>query len=251
MILTVADHKGGVGKTTTACALAQAVPVLHKRGRALLVDTDTQGSASRSVYGITDTDAGLYSVIKGTAKARDVIQETPAGDILPYSENLYALDVELAGNKKRDNILKKALQPVADDYTHIIIDTAPGITTNTIQALTAADAVLIPLVINPEALEGLRLILKTVRDVQDSVNPALKIAGVVFTQYNPRANITRQYEELITTICKDNGVKVLKSRIRRGVAVQEAHALKQSLFEYAPKTKPTLDYLSLAKELKL
>lgn len=251
MIITVADHKGGVGKTTTAAAIAQGIDARKKKGKALLIDADAQGSATKSVYGATAENGGLYQAIKGAASAADLIEKTEAGEILPYSRKLADLDTDLASDKKRHFYLKEVIKPISNDYEHIIIDTAPGLSICLTQALTASDGVIIPLGANPEAVESLKLIYKTISEIKTRYNPNLIILGVVITQYQGRANLTKQYEELIAKMCKALDIRLLKTRIRQGIAIQEAHALKENLFTYAPKAKATEDYKALIKELKL
>lgn len=252
MILTIAAHKGGVGKTTTAAAIAQGIDARKKKGKALLVDADAQGSATKSVYGATGNGGGLYEALINGASAADLIEETEAGAIIPYSREIAALDIQLAKiNESKNYYLKNALEPIKDNFEHIIIDTAPGLTLCLTQALTASDAVIIPLGADPEAVEGLRLIYETIQFVKEKYNPELKILGVVITQYQARAILTRQYEELLSKLCRSLNIPLLKTRIRRGIAIQEAHALKQNLFTYAPKAKATEDYKTLLKELKL
>lgn len=251
MIITIADHKGGVGKTTTAAAIAQGIDARKKKGKALLIDADAQGSATKSVYGATGDKGGLYDAIMKSASAEDLIQKTEAGEILPYSRSLALLDKELGADKKRDYYIKEAIEPIKGNYEHIIIDTAPGLSTCLIQALTASEGVIIPLGANSEGVESLQLIHETIEEVKAYTNPSLKVLGVLITQYQARANLTRQYEEFIADLCKDLKYKLLKTRIRQGIAIQEAHALKENLFTYAPKAKATEDYKALIKELKL
>ena len=120
-----------------------------------------------------------------------------------------------------------------------------------IQALTASEGVIIPLGANSEGVESLQLIHETIEEVKAYTNPSLKVLGVLITQHQARANLTRQYEEFLADLCKDLKYKLLKTRIRQGIAIQEAHALKENLFTYAPKAKATEDYKALIKELKL
>lgn len=249
MIITIAAQKGGVSKTTTAAAIAQAFSFTGKK--ALLIDLDAQGSASL-IYGVdADGSGGSYALVMGKAKAEDLIQETKAGAIIPASPLLDRLDVELSNKPGRDSFLKAALAPIKKKYDCIIIDTAPGLGTALIQALTAADSVIIPLLCDPQALQGLNQVHETINQVQTYCNPELKIKGVVLTQYQARATLTRQYEELIANVCEGLGVKLASTRIRRAIAIQEAQALRESLYKYAPGSNPAADYMALCEELKL
>ena len=248
MILTVAAQKGGVGKTTTAAAIAQALT--WKKKKTLLIDADAQGSASL-IYGADDSGGGTYELITGKATAAELIQETPAGAIIPASPLLDRLGIELNNTPGRDSLLKAAISPIAAEYDYIVIDTAPGLGTCLIQALTAADAVIIPLLCDPQALSGLHNVHDTIEQVKTYCNPGLNVAAVVLTQYNARATLTKQYEGLITEQCKEMGLYLAKTRIRRGIAIQEAQAMRENLYNYAPGSNPAADYLELIKELKL
>lgn len=251
MIIAIADHKGGVGKTTTAAALAQGLAVMHPRKKTLLIDADAQGTATRTLYGASGDRGGLYDVLFNGASAADLVETTEAGDILPYSRELASLDTKTAKNPNRYTMLRDALADLRTVYDFIIIDTPPGLGVGILQALTAADAVLIPISADPELISSIMQIHASIETIQNGYNPALQILGAVFTMYDGRAVITRQHEEYITQLCKRLKIPVCKTHIRNGVKVKEAHALKKSLFVYAPKAKPTEDYRELIKELKL
>ena len=249
MIITIAAQKGGVSKTTTASAIAQALTYTGKKS--LIVDTDAQGGASL-IYGASvENEGGVYALIKGTKEAKDLIQHTDAGDIIPASPLLDRLNIELSNKPGRDNFLKNGLFSVAKNYENIIIDTAPGLGTCLIQALTACDLVIIPLLCDTQALQGLYQIKQTIDEVKAYCNPSLKVGAVILTQYQPRANLTRQYEDLIQKQCKELGLYCAKTRIRKGIAIQEAQAMRENLFNYNNKSNPAVDYMELCKELKL
>ena len=249
MIVTVAAQKGGVSKTTTAAALAQAFTFKGKS--ALLVDLDAQRGASL-IYGADEAGTGgSYSLIMGTAPAEDLIQETQAGRIIPASGLLDRLGIELNNAPGRDSFLKAGLVPVKERFDCIAIDTAPGLGTCLVQALTAADAVIIPLLCDPQALQGLHQIAETIGEVRKYCNPSLRIAAVVLTQYSALATLTRQYEKLIAQQCKALGLPLASTRIRRGIAIQEAQACRENLFTYNQKSKPATDYMNLFREIGL
>lgn len=250
MIIAIADHKGGVGKTTTAAAIAQGLTAIHPRKKTLLIDADAQGTASRAVYGASE-NGGLYDLLFEGASAADLIENTEAGAILPYSRALANLDTKTAKNPNRYTMLRDALEEVKQTYDYIIIDTPPGLCVGIMQALAAADAVIIPIGADPEIISSIMQINASIDTIKKGFNPGLKILGAVFTMYDGRAVITRQHEEYITSLCNRLKIPVCKTHIRSGVKVKEAHALKKSLFVYAPKAKPTEDYRSLIKELKL
>ena len=249
MIVTIAAQKGGVSKTSTAAAIAQALT--YKGKSALLIDLDAQRSASL-IYGADEAGTGgTYSLIMGTAQAEDLIQETPAGSIIPGSKDLEGLDVELSRKPGRDSFLKAAIEPIKEMFDCIVIDTPPGLGTCLVQALTAADIAIIPLLCDPQALQGLHQVTETIEEVKKYCNPALKIAAVVLTQYQPRATLTRQYEDLIREQCREMGLPFAETKIRRGIALQEAQASRESLYSYNAKCNPAADYMALCEEIGL
>lgn len=249
MILTVACQKGGTSKTTTAAAIAQAFDYIGQKS--LLVDLDVQRSASL-IYGADDAGTGgSYSLIMGTAKAEDLIQETAAGRIIPGSKDLEGLDVELNKRAGRDFLLKAGLEPIKENYDCIVIDSAPGIGTTLVQALTAADIVIIPLLCDPQALQGLHQVTDTIEDVKNYCNPGIKIAAVLLTQYQAQATLTRQYEELIKEQCEEMGLYLAKTRVRRSIRLQEAQASRENLFLYNANCNPAIDYMAFCEEIGL
>jgi chromosome partitioning protein len=249
MILTIAAQKGGVSKTTTAAAICQALA--YKKKNTLLIDGDAQGSASL-IYGTNeDGSGGTYSLIMGNVPAADLIQTTPAGNIIPASPLLDRLDVELNNKPGRDSFLKAGIDPIKEKFDCIVIDTAPGLGTCLVQALTAADMVIIPLLCDPQALQGLHQVTETIEEVKKYCNPALKIGAVVLTQYQARATLTRQYEDLIKEQCREMGLPFAETRIRRAIALQEAQASRESLYEYNANCNPAADYMALCKEIGL
>lgn len=249
MIITVACQKGGTSKTSTCAAIAQALT--YKGKSTLLIDLDAQGSASL-IYGADEGGTGgTYSLIMGTAQAEDLIQETPAGNIIPASPLLDRLDIELNNKPGRDSFLKAGIEPIKDKFDFILIDTAPGLGTCLVQALTACDLVIIPLLCDPQALQGLHQVTETIEQVKKYCNPGLKIAAVVLTQYQARATLTRQYESLIAEQCQAMGLPLADTRIRRAIALQEAQASRESLYTYNAKSNPAIDYLALCEETGL
>ena len=249
-ILSICDHKGGVGKTTTAAAIAQGIAT-KKKNHVLLIDCDPQGTATTSVYNVTSVHHSIYDVIKGHATASEAIIKTEAGDIIAYDKQLANLDIEYRSDLEAYHLLQKALESL-EGYTHIIIDTAPGVATlATLQALTASHGVLIPIMCSPDNFDNLKLTYDSISKVQKYTNPDLHILGVFFNLHGGRSNIMKQYEELYQDTCKAYKLPLLKTTVRRSVTVQEAHALGVSLFDYAPRATVTADYQSLIKELKL
>lgn len=249
-VITICHHKGGVAKSTTAAAIGQGISKLQKKSRVLLIDADPQGTLTKSVYGVKKPLPGLYSVLMGEADWKSVILHTEAGDLVPYEKKIGSLDAELISDPGKDYKLRECLEEL-DGYTHVIIDTSPYLNLANIQALTASDCVIIPVCADSECADSLPETLKTIRTVQKYSNKSLDIGGAVITLYDGRANVVKQYAELLEDVCKKNSVRLLKTRVRTCAAIKEAHAVKENLFSYAPKSNAVADYTAVIKELKL
>ena len=234
-IITVAIQKGGTGKTTTAAAVVQAAAY---RGRSVLaIDLDPQGNLSFTLAADT-SKPGSYDLLGGTAAA-DLIQHKPGYDVIPASWNLSTI-TSGRGSARR---LQKAIEPLKKEYDLIVIDTPPTAGELQYNALQAATGLIIPLQADIYNLQSLYQITDTARQIQQT-NPELKVLGFLLTQYDRRSTIARQMQETITEQAAAMGVPYLGA-IRAAVAVKEAAALQQSLFEYAPKSNPAADYLAV------
>ena len=244
MILTVCNQKGGTGKTTTAAALAQAS--IYRGHKTLVVDLDPQCNLTY-IMGGNPLDIGAFELLTGKS---EFIQKTANGDIIAGSLNLAAADTLLAG-EKRIYALQNGLAPLKKTYDVIVIDTAPTLGTLLINALTAADKVIIPLHADILSLQGLFQLSQTINKVKTDYNPALRFGGIVYTQHSGRTLVSREITKTIEARAAELHIPVLKTAVRDGVAVKEAQMMRKSLFEYAPKSKPAADYLNLIKELGL
>lgn len=249
-IISVANQKGGVGKTTTAINLSAA---LAEAGcRVLLVDLDPQGNASTGL-GVETEDRKLttYDLLLEDIKLTDVIQETGVQGmgIIPATVDLSSADIELLSNEKRSFLLHDALrQPAMDafDWDYILIDCPPSLNLLTVNAMIASDSVLIPLQSEFFALEGLSQLMLTVREVRQTANPKLRIEGVVLTMFDARNNLSQQVEQ----DARDNlGELVMETRIPRNVRVSEAPSFAQPVIDYDPTSKGAEAYRELAREL--
>ena len=241
MILCTAVIKGGTGKTTTAAALAQAARM--KKKKVLAVDLDAQANLSDYLAG-DSVKAGSYDLLHG-ADVADVIQQTAQGiDLIPASTDL-ATEKTSGGSAKR---LEAALAPVVDKYDLIIIDTPPTIGELTFNALQASTALLIPLYTDPSSLKGLVYIADVARQMRERSAKKLSYIAAMLTQYRAHANINQLFRDKIKEAAKQIGADYL-GEIRDGVAIKEAQAMRRNLFEYAPKAKPTEDYMSLYQKL--
>lgn len=246
-IISIANQKGGVGKTTTAVNLSAALAVLEKK--VLLVDCDPQANAT-SGLGI-DPDAlekSVYDCILGDTPAADVIIETdtPNLDLLPTRIDLVGAEVELINEKGREQFLQRALEPLKDKYDFVIIDCSPSLGLITINALTASDSVIIPIQSEYFALEGLGKLLNTVRIVQTRLNPKLAIEGLLITMYDNRLRLARQVVEDVRNHFKS---MVFDTLIYRNTKLAEAPSYGKSIIMHDASSTGAINYLNLAQEI--
>jgi len=235
-IVTIANQKGGTAKSTTAAALAQAAA--HRGRRTLAIDLDPQGNLSLFLEANT-AHAGAFEVLEG-APATEAIQRIAGGlDAIAASWNLQTISSG-RGTARR---LKAALEPIADRYDLIFIDTPPTAGELQYNALMAATDLIIPLQADIVGLQGLYQMADTARQIQQS-NPALKLTGIVLTRHGSRSTLARQMAETIKGKAAEMGIPFLTA-IREAVAIREAQTLQRSLYEYAPNCKPAADYLEL------
>lgn len=244
-IYAIINQKGGVGKSTTAAALWAG---LSLRGfKTLAVDLDPQANLSFIVGAETSGKTAL-SLLTEEAPAAETIRHLDHGDIIPASKNLAGIDAVLDGTG-REYRLKESLEPVTGLYDYIIIDTPPQLGITTINALTACDNVIIPAQADILSLQGIEQLTQTMQPVKKYCNPGLKIEGILLTRYNSRAALTRDLTEYMKQLAGKIGTRVFEAPIREGIAVKEAQINRKTLFEYAPKAKPTEDYTAFIEEL--
>ena len=249
-ITTIINGKGGVGKTTTAQALATG---LNKTPgcKSLAVDYDPQGNLSFAYGADVISSPTMYHVINGDISLREAIQHTPQGDIIVGNASLTKIETMFSGEDIFDGLdkLKDELHQLEGEYTHILIDNQPligGMLTR--QTLIAADDLVVPMLADMFTIQGLARLEKAVDSIQKRDNPGLTIAGILLTKHQPRTIFGSSVGQALLTWASEHETRVYDTYIRESVSVKEAQARKQSLFDYAPYSNPAQDYLSFIKE---
>jgi len=246
-IIAIANQKGGVGKTTTTVNLAAALGVLEKK--VLLIDADPQANASSGLGIIVEeVENGTYQLLEHSATAKEVIVPTnsPNVDIIPAHIDLVAIEIELVDKNNREFMLKEALKQIKDNYDYILIDCAPSLGLITLNALVAADSIIIPIQCEYYALEGVGKLLNTIKSVQKIHNAELDIEGLLLTMYDSRLRLSNQVVEEVN---KHFHNMVFKTVIQRNVRLSEAPSFGESIIAYDATSKGAVNYINLANEI--
>ncbi|HEY9184706.1 MAG TPA: AAA family ATPase [Salegentibacter sp.] len=246
-IIAIANQKGGVGKTTTSVNLAASLGVLEKK--VLLIDADPQANATSGLgIDVEEVELGTYQLLEHSISPEEAIMQTnsPNLDIIPAHIDLVAIEIELVDQENRESMLKKAITPLKEKYDYILIDCAPSLGLLTLNALTAADSVVIPIQCEYFALEGLGKLLNTIKSVQKIHNNKLDIEGLLLTMYDSRLRLSNQ---VVEEVQKHFGEMVFDTIIQRNVRLSEAPSYGESIINYDAGSKGASNYLSLAHEI--
>ncbi len=246
-IIAIANQKGGVGKTTTSVNLAASLGVLEKK--VLLIDADPQANASSGLgIDVDSVEIGSYQVLEhsATPDQATISCSAPNVMVIPAHIDLVAIEIELVDKENREYMLKQALESVKDKYDYILIDCAPSLGLLTLNALTAADSVVIPIQCEYFALEGLGKLLNTIKSVQKIHNPNLDIEGLLLTMYDSRLRLSNQVVEEVQKHFND---MVFETVIQRNIKLSEAPSFGESIINYDATSKGATNYLNLAEEI--
>ncbi|WP_242037369.1 ParA family protein [Tenacibaculum piscium] len=241
-VISISNHKGGVGKTTSSINIGAGLVKLKKK--VLLIDLDPQANLSQSL-GVLEPELNIYGALRGDYELQP-IEIIEGLYLVPSTLDLSGAEVEMSGEPGREYILKELIDPIKDNYDFIIIDSPPSLGLLTINSFTASDEILIPLQAQYLALQGLTKLLEVVDKIKKRLNKGLKVGGVFITQYDKRKVLNRDVASTIDLHFKDT---VFKTKIRDNIALAEAPAQGLDIFRYNPKSYGAEDYLKLSKEI--
>ena len=241
-VISISNHKGGVGKTTSAINIGAGLNKLGKK--ILLIDLDPQANLSQSL-GLIDQDRNIYGALRGDYKL-EPIEIVKDLYVIPSTLDLSGAEVEMSGEAGREYILRELLEPIRGSFDYILIDSPPSLGLLTINSFTASDEILIPLQAQYLALQGLAKLVEVIDKIKRRLNKDLKIGGVFITQYDSRKVLNRDVVATIEAHFKD---EVFSTKIRDNIALAEAPTQGVDIFRYQPKSKGAEDYLALCKEI--
>ena len=252
--IAIANQKGGVGKTTTAINIADAL--IHMNYKVLFIDLDPQHNSTSTYGALIEDNNTIVDVMKKDCSAKEAIQKTLLGDIIAGDDLLSQEEQFFNSQAAREGILKRQLKTVEEDYDYIIMDTPPNLGIYMKNALTAADGCIISIKAEQYAIDGLGLLLETIDETIELLNPNLRIYGVLLNVYDARNALDKQINEILPQIGEDKGFRVFKTAIRVSQDVKKVQSMQssandvnRSLFENYPSSNAAVDYVNVTKEL--
>lgn len=245
-VISISNQKGGVGKTTTTGALAAGMK--RKGFKVLAVDLDPQGNLTFSVDGESEISASIYDVLKKEVKAQHSIQRTPSTDLISSSILLSSIELEFTASG-REYLLRDAIAPLLPYYDYILIDTPPNLGILTVNAFTASDYIIVPVLSDIFSLQGLAQLHESVQRIKTYCNPKLSFAGILLTRFNVRTLLSAEIQGTAQMISKSLEIPLFKTCIRNSIVVSEAQSAQKSLLSYSPKNGATKDYTRFVDEL--
>ncbi|MGI6731883.1 MAG: ParA family protein [Anaerovoracaceae bacterium] len=244
--IVITNQKGGVGKTTTASAIASGLKEIGKS--VLAIDLDPQGNLGFCLGADIENSPTVYELMKGTVSIEKIIQRKEGIDIIPSNILLSGAEIEFT-DTGREYLLKKGIAPVANYYDYVIIDTPPALNILTVNGYTAADNLIIPMIPEILSLMGISQLRETINLVQEYYNPKMKVLGILLNKYDKRRRLTKDVEDMAELIAKELRTKVFDTKIRTSVAVAEAPAHGESIYQYSPRSNSVKDFREFVKEL--
>lgn len=244
--IVITNQKGGVGKTTTASAIISG---LVEKGRKILaIDLDPQGNLGFCLGAEIENSPTVYDLMKGSISIEKIIQRKDGIDVIPSNILLSSAELEFASTG-REYLLKNGIAPVVNYYDNVIIDTPPALNILTVNAYTAADGLIIPMIPEILSLLGISQLRETINLVKQVYNPQMEILGILLNKYDKRRSLTKDVEEMAQLIAKELETKVFDTKIRSSVAVAEAPAHGESIYKYSPRSNSVKDYKQFINEL--
>jgi len=249
-IITIANQKGGVGKTTTALCLGAA---LEEKGyKVLYIDLDKQCNTSKTLKADTDKK-GSYEILANKLAAKEVVQQTINNQyVITANKNLNNIDLILSDSNNslgKEYRLKESLKSINGYFDYVVIDTPPSINNATINALTCTDYLVVVANADTFSLDGIVYLLEMCNSVKEYTNKSIKVGGILLTRFNNRANINKDFKDMLDELARNNDLKIYNSIIRECIAIKESQALKEKITTYAPKSNAYIDYLAFTEEV--